>query len=331
MEDGQSPSAETGTLPSPGTRPPAVMRRDISIMTQDAIALAGTLFTRHPDRAGAHAPDTAAPAVLVSAAAAVERRFYRSFAEHLVEHGARMVLTYDYRGIGVSARSKQARSFRMKQWGTLDFPAALAALEAEAGPGPIVTVGHSFGGIALGLSGASNRIERAVMVASLNGWYRRTAEPLSVLLRMNLAGVPLARLTGHIPRAIGFGTELAGPIFVDWARWCRHRDFLFADPSVPEAKRFADVRLPLLSIGLDDDPWGTPAAVGALLQRFGNAELSHLFLSAKQAGRRVGHTGFFRREMRETLWPVAVDFVMGGILPANAQSGASSGGLPDAA
>ena len=308
---------------NPSVPIPPVLRREVVIDTADGVALPATIFTHNPSRADALTIDATAPAVLVSAAAAVERRFYRSFAEHLIERGARMVLTYDYRGIGAAARSKQARSFHMKQWGTLDFPAALRALETEAGPGPIVAIGHSFGGIALGLSGASQRITRAVMVASLNGWYRRTAEPLSVFLRMNLAGVPLARFTGYIPRAIGFGTELAGPIFVDWARWCRHRDFLFSDPDVPESARFADVRLPLLSIGLDDDPWGTPAAVGALLQRFENAELAHMFLTAKQAGRRIGHTGFFRREMRDTLWPPAVRFVLDGVLPANALSNAA--------
>ena len=314
---------DTPTAQRPAGQSPAVLRRDIDITTQDGVVLPGTLFTCHPNRAGAPASDPQRPAVLVSAAVAVERRFYRSFAEHLIECGARMVLTYDYRGIGPSARSTQARSFRMKQWGTLDFPAALALLEAEAGSGPVVAVGHSFGGIALGLSGVSHNIARAVMVASLNGWYRRTAEPLSVFLRMNLVGVPLARLTGHIPRAIGFGTELAGPIFVDWARWCRHRDYLFSDPTVPESKRFADVRLPLLSIGLDDDPWGTPAAVGALLERFENAELAEIFMTAKQAGRGVGHTGFFRREMRDTLWPAAVPFLLDGILPQNALSKAA--------
>ena len=45
------------------------------------------------------------------------------------------------------------------------------------------------------------------------------------------------------------------------ARWCRRRDFFFGDPAVPEAARFADVRLPLLSVGIEDDQWGTPAAV----------------------------------------------------------------------
>ena len=281
--------------------------RDLTLTTADGVTLPATLFRAEPAGAG--------PAVLISAAAAVERRFYRGFAQHLVDQGARAVLTYDYRGIGASARDRGAGAYRMQHWGTQDFPAALAALEAAAGSGPVVGIGHSFGGLAI-----SARFDRYVMIASLNGWYGRTREPLSVFARMNLLGVPMSRLTGRIPGSIGFGTALAGPGFRDWARWCRRRDFFFGDPAVPEAARFADVRLPLLSVGIEDDPWGTPAAVGALLQRFENAELSEIWLSPRDAGGPIGHNGFFRRDMQTSLWPVVTDYLLTGVEPVRPPS-----------
>ena len=83
--------------------------------------------------AGRPRPAGDGPAVLISAAAAVERRFYRGFAQHLVDQGARAVLTYDYRGIGASAHDRGADAYRMQHWGTQDFPAALAALEGLPG------------------------------------------------------------------------------------------------------------------------------------------------------------------------------------------------------
>ncbi|MFY0735714.1 alpha/beta fold hydrolase [Aurantimonas sp. NFXS3] len=289
-----------------------VAGRDLTLTTADGVTLPATLFRAEPAGDG--------PAVLISAAAAVERRFYRGFAQHLVDQGARAVLTYDYRGIGASAHDRGAAAYRMQHWGTQDFPAALAALEAAAGEGPVVGIGHSFGGLAIGLSGLSARFDRYVMVASLNGWYGRTREPLSVFARMNLLGVPMSRLTGRIPGSIGFGTALAGPVFRDWARWCRRRDFFFGDPAVPEAARFADVRLPLLSVGIEDDPWGTPAAVGALLQRFENAELSEIWLSPRDAGGPIGHNGFFRRDMQASLWPVVTDYLLAGVEPVRPPS-----------
>ncbi|TFF19839.1 alpha/beta fold hydrolase [Jiella endophytica] len=283
-----------------------VSQREVSIETADGVMLPATLFTGEGRK----------PAVLISEAAAVERRFYRAFAIHLVEQGASAVLTYDYRGVGAAAKGPKAGEFRMKHWGVHDLPAALATLEAEVGDGPIVGVGHSFGGVALGLSGVSERFERYCMVASLNGYFRNTAEPLTVYARMAIAGVPTTWLLGHIPAAAGLGTALAGPIFRDWTRWCRNRDFLFEDASVPESQRFADVRLPLLSIGIGDDRWGTPKAVAELLKHFSNAEIDEVWLRPEDAGDEIGHMGFFRREMRGPLWPVATDFLLDGRRPS---------------
>jgi len=285
-----------------------VTAREVSIETEDGVVLPATLFSG----------EGRGPAVLVSAAAAVERRFYRAFANHLVEQGARAVLTYDYRGVGAAAKARAARRYRMKDWGVLDLPAALAALESAAGPGPLVGIGHSFGGVALGLCGAAERFERYGLVASLNGYYGRTAEPFSVFARMNLAGVPATRLLGYIPASVGLGTALAGPIFRDWARWCRTPDFFFSDPGVPESERFAGVDLPLLSIGLTDDRWGTRRAVSALLDRFSQADVEEVWLGPEEAGGDVGHMGFFRREMRGTLWPVATRFLLAGERPSTA-------------
>ena len=84
---------------------------------------------------------------------------------------------------------------------------------------------------------------------------------------------------------------------------------------MPEAARFADVRLPLLSVGIEDDPWGTPAAVGALLQRFENAELSEIWLSPRDAGGPIGHNGFFRRDMQASLWVAVTDYLLAGVEP----------------
>ena len=283
-----------------------VSRRELAVETGDGVALPATLFQGQGP----------GPAVLVSAAAAVERRFYRAFATHLVEQGARAALTYDYRGVGDAARTSAARTFRMKDWGVLDLPAALARLETEAGDGPVVGIGHSFGGIALGLSDVAARFERYCLVATMNGYFRRTAEPLSIFARMNLAGVPATRLFGHVPASVGLGTALAGPIFRDWARWCRKPDFLFSDPEVPEAERFSNVGIPLLSIAMTDDRWGTPEAVAAILKRFSSAEIAEVWLSPEEAGRPIGHMGYFRREVRTTSWPIATRFLLENETPA---------------
>lgn len=280
----------------------------VSIETADGAVLSGTLF----EGSGS------GPVILVSSAAAVERRFYTPFARHLLESGASRVLTYDYRGVGGSAAAAD-RSSRMKEWGTLDMPGAAAFLQAQAPGTPLVGVGHSFGGLAIGLSGISSAFARYAMVASLNGYFVRTAEPLSVFTRMNVVGVPITYLLGRLPGRVGLGTTLPGPIFRDWARWCRKPNFFFGDPAVPEAARFADVRLPLLSVSVADDRWGTPRAISALLKHFPAADLSELVVEPKD-GRAIGHTGYFRREQAPH-WQVLADFLLKGRMPASATAG----------
>ncbi|WP_185982794.1 alpha/beta hydrolase family protein [Aureimonas mangrovi] len=284
--------------------------RNIAIPTRDGLTLVGTLYEGSGD----------GPAILISSAAAVERRFYRAFAENLVEAGASAVLTYDYRGVG-SSKARCRKALHMKDWGVHDMPAAVCALKKLAPNKPLVGIGHSFGGVALGLCGVSDAFERYVMVASLNGYYGRTREPLKVYARMNLLGVPMALLLGKLPKAAGLGTALPGTIFRDWAKWCRHPEFLFADPKVPEARRFSDVRIPVYSVGISDDNWGTPKAVTALLDQFSNAPVEEIWISPKDAGcEQIGHNGFFRSSVCQGLWPKVSDLLLGRNLPAVRQA-----------
>lgn len=275
--------------------------RNVAIPTKDGLTLVGTFFEGNGT----------GPAILISSAAAVERRFYTAFAEGLIERGASAVLTYDYRGVG-SSKARCRRALHMKDWGVHDLPAALCALKKLAPGKKVVGIGHSFGGVALGLSGVSDQFERYVMVASLNGYWGRTREPLKVYAQMNLLGVPMAMLLGKLPRAAGLGTELPGTIFRDWAKWCRHPEFFFADPSVPETDRFEDVRIPVLAIGISDDKWGTPKAVSALLSHFPNADVEQVWLSPEDGnGEPIGHTGFFRRRFADSLWPKLTETLFG--------------------
>jgi predicted alpha/beta hydrolase len=288
----------------------------IAFQADDGFPLAGTLF----------AGSGAGPAVLISSAAAVPDGFYRHFANRLLERGASHVLTYDYRGVARSAAPKAWRArLNMKDWGVLDMPAALDELKRVAEGKPIVGIGHSFGGVALGLSNRSAEFERYTTTASLSGYYRNTAQPLAVFAKMNFLGVPLTIPFGHLPRWAGIGEALPGSIFRDWARWCRNPNFLFADPKVPESRYFSSVRTPMLSIGINDDPWGTPRAVDGLLMHYANAPLHELWLSPDQTtGGAVGHMGFFRKHHAETLWPDVIDWLLEGKMPANARLRASS-------
>lgn len=275
----------------------------VSFTADDGFPLAGTLFRG----------SGGGPAVLLSSATAVPQGFYAAFAGALVADGAAAVLTYDYRGVGRSARpASWRRRIAKKEWALHDFPAAAATLR-EAAPGqPLVGVGQSFGGQALGISGVAGQFDRYGMVATMSGYWRglddRMAGP-----RMFTVGVPVSLLFADTPRWLGLGEPIPSSAFRDWARWCRMPDYFFDDRSFPETARYADVTTPILAIGLTDDVWGTRRAVDALLRHYVNAPVERRWLSPADAGgHAIGHLGFFRSRFAQTLWPEFIGWLLRG-------------------
>ncbi|EKF59628.1 hypothetical protein QWE_10407 [Agrobacterium albertimagni AOL15] len=274
---------------------------EIQFETTDHFPLHGTLMRGSGD----------GPLALISSAAAVPRGFYARFAEHLVtQHGFRAALIYDYRGVaGSQAPRHWRRPLLMRDWAHFDMPAALHRLELEAPDHRLVGIGQSFGGQVLALGGRSERFYRYLMVATMTGYWGNTKPRFRVFSQMNLVGVPLATLLGRVPGRIGLGQTLPGTIFREWARWGRHPEYFFADPTMDAARRFSEVETPILAIGLTDDPWGTPKAQQALLKYYNRAPKEIRWISPEDAGGSVGHLGFFRSAFRDTLWQPAIDWL----------------------
>lgn len=293
-KQGEQPIRKGETLPA------RMEKRAIHFEADDGFRLGGTLFEGDGD----------GPLVLISSATAVPQGLYAGFAAALVEAGARAALTYDYRGTGASPRPKGWRSrINYKDWAMRDFPAALRALDAVAPGHEMVGLGQSHGGHALGLSGTAPRFLRYAMVATMSG-YHGLLDDRWVWPRMNLVGVPISLLFRDIPRWMGLGEPIPSSCFRDWARWCRMKNYFFDDPDLPETARFAQVRLPILAIGLTDDPWATPRAMTHFVDRHVNARTEQRWIAPSEAGRAVGHLGFFRSRFSETLWPQLVRWLI---------------------
>ncbi|WP_379071500.1 alpha/beta fold hydrolase [Mesorhizobium sp. UC22_110] len=280
-----------------------VHRRDIRFDADDGFPLTGTLFEG----------DGQQPLVLISSATAVPRGFYAAFATAAVKAGARGVLIYDYRGTGDSMPSKGwSKRIGMADWGLRDMPAAAKALDAVAPGHPMVGVGQSYGGQALGLSGISNRFTRYGMIAVMSGYHRglddKWAGP-----RMFLLGVPLSYLFSNMPKWMRLGEPIPATVFRDWARWCSMPDYFFDDPGLRETKRFAEVRTPILSLRMSDDPWGTERAVVSLMKHYDHAPIERRWISPEDAGGPIGHLGFFRSRFATTLWPPFLSWLLNGV------------------
>ncbi len=287
--------------------PPEVSACTVTIPAGDGYLLGATLHTPHEK--------AAVGLVLISAATGVPGRFYASFASALAERGL-AALTYDYRGIGAS-RPRNLRGFgaRMRDWIDLDTESVIRWARA-AHPGlPLLAVGHSLGGHAVGLCDGSRHLAGAALVSSAVAWIgyvQGASERLRVRTLLQALGPALILAVGYAPkRWIGMAEDLPGPAFREWAYWIRQRRYFFDDPTMDAAARFARVQAPLLLIGADDDPWTPATSIDQLGSYFTGTsyERWQIAPSTTTSGR-VGHAGFFRKEHRDTLWPRLTDWLL---------------------
>lgn len=280
-----------------------IVIQDTTIAARDGFALAATVFT-----------PTASPrrVALINSAAAVPRKIYRGFASHLAEQGF-AVVTYDYRGIGGS-RPKSLRGFdaRMRDWAALDVAGVIDHMRMVWPKLPLVVVGHSFGGQAVGLAPNNGEISRALFVAAQAGYWRlfRSPEKYRVYAMLRLIGNPLARTLGYVPGRLGIGEDLPRDVFLEWTGWVMRERYFFDDTTLDALENFPRYRGSLRAICLTDDPWATPAAVDLLCAGFTGTEPERADIRPGDAGaEKIGHFGFFRPEHRDTLWRDAAEWL----------------------
>jgi predicted alpha/beta hydrolase len=89
--------------------------------------------------------------------------------------------------------------------------------------------------------------------------------------------------------------------------------FLFDDATLAERANFANYRAPIRFAQIEDDVWGTPAAVEEMAKHF-RTSVDHSTWRIRLSdvgGARIGHHGFFRDQFRDTLWPQALAWLDG--------------------
>ena len=260
------------------------------------------------------APDARA-VVLLHPATAVTQRYYEAFAHYL--HGLGLhVLTYDYRGTGRSRPADLRQcTVTMAEW-MEDDNAAVTRWAAARWPGlPLLAVGHSVGGHAIALSSATGLLTAGVLVASHAGvtsTIRGAVERARVWCVMRLLAPVLCNLLGYMPgRRIGLGEDLPRTVMLQWSRWTTLPAYFLDDPAMDASQRMARVRVPLLVLGFDDDPWANPRAIGILVQPLVNARVERRQIAPRDAGLpAIGHMGFFRRQGAQALWPQVADWLL---------------------
>jgi predicted alpha/beta hydrolase len=268
---------------------------EVTLTAADGYALGATLY------------GSGSRAVLVMSATGVPQSYYAKFAGYLAERGF-SVLTFDYRGIGRSLAGKVSQVVaRMRDWALLDAAAAFRSLPQS----PVLIVGHSFGGQALGLLPEPERIAAALVVGSQSGYWRHWP-PLGQawMWPVSHVGMPaVTKLLGYFPGSrLGFGEDLPPGVAIEWASWCRNPRYLVGALGVDAA--YARLRAPLRAYAISDDWFAPLRAVDALGALYPNSQWETRKVTPRELGvKSIGHFGFFRERFRDSLWRETADWL----------------------
>jgi len=269
----------------------------VEIKALDGVSLTGYVF-EHPEPKAA---------VLICSATAVRQRFYFSFARWLCAQGFNC-LTVDYRGIGESLNAKTAKQSeaRKQDWGQLDMPGALTYLDQCFPDLGKHLVGHSAGGVLVGLMPNYGLLRSVVGIACTTGYLHQIAMPYRVVVGILLhVYFPAAiKIFGYLPaKRLGWGEDLPAGVAWQWANWCTNPGYVKNSFGKEITHHFYDqLAMPILILNATDDPIATEPNVRDLLELFPNARAQSKWLHPQEYGLLViGHMGFFRPQNR-ALW-----------------------------
>ncbi len=261
-------------------------------------------------RIAATAHDTAgAPraVVVIGGAMGVSQDYYAPLARWLA--GQRIaVLSFDYRGVGRSRRRPlQRETADVLTWAREDCAAALAAAEARWPGVPLHWLGHSLGAQIVGLVPGHERLAGVLSVAAGSGYWRLNAPRVRLTVWwLWWVVVPLTlKLCGYFPgkrlRKVG---DLPAGVMAQWRRWCLHPDYVGGESDSVRAE-LARVRLPLTVLSMSDDELMTWEGTRSLFGLYRSAPIDYHRVAPSDHGlQRIGHFGFFRDKMRDSLWPI---------------------------
>jgi predicted alpha/beta hydrolase len=156
------------------------------------------------------------------------------------------------------------------------------------------------------------RLHGMLSVAAGSGYWQHNASPLRYyVLAMWYLIMPLGiRVAGYFPgarmRVVG---DLPRGVAEQWRKWCLHAEYLGAEGALLK-EELSRVSTPICALSMQDDEMMTLAGTRALFALYPNAELELRRVRPSDYGvPAIGHFGFFRTKMRESVWPIATDWI----------------------
>ncbi len=245
--------------------------------------------------------------IIVSSAAGVLQKYYKHFALYASDNKDFDVVIFDYTGIGKSIQDTISDSkSSMSEWGSNDLAAVIGWADKKYDK--ICLLGHSVAGQIFPKAGNHNRIFAAYFVAAQTSYHGhwKGLNRIKVWLLWYLV-LPFTVFTFDFLPGWVFGSKVAFPAEAawEWRKWAINSGgVLQGDRRVEE--QFSSVKIPLHFVTIGDDQLMAPsAATQALMRYYKNAKTTFQYIEPSNLSlKRIGHFGFFRKEMAKNLWPM---------------------------
>ncbi len=258
--------------------------------------------------------------IIINPATGVLARYYHRYARFLTQHGFD-VLTYDYRGIGLSRPARlKGCGYLWRDWGEKDFEAALGFMRQQGSDTPLIVIGHSIGGFLPGLAESAPHIDRMLTMGAQYAWWGDYArdQRLGLLLKWHVAMPIATALCGYFPgRRLGWLEDLPAGVAQEWS--FRRPQFERNHPYPQRARvlaRMAAIRAPILAVAMSDDELGTARAIRRTLAYYTNAPRTAVLLHPHDYGReQIGHFNLFHDSHKNGFWSEALAWLKDGENP----------------
>lgn len=248
--------------------------------------------------------------LLINSATGVKQQVYFSFAQYFSEKGF-TVLTYDYRGIGLS-KPENMKGFNasMRTWGSLDYKALTDYIQLNFNDFQKYGLGHSVGALILGMNEDSKIFDKFIFVGTQNAFvgHLKFRTKIEAYLGFGVAQPLITILLGYFPAHwFGLGESLPKNCAYDWRTLILNRKSTngLLDKTHDYSKTLTQK---VFVIRAEDDVWLTEKGVKSLLNdTYPNMKPKYRLVRTSESEKKeIGHVNFFRSYNRK-LWNIILN------------------------
>ncbi|WP_271783831.1 alpha/beta fold hydrolase [Aquimarina algiphila] len=270
----------------------------LKISTKDGYKLAAILREPNEKRKGV---------IQIHGGIGLPQELYSNFAIYLTQNGYATV-TFDYRGIGKS-KPTNLKGFDADiiDWAELDMTGVFDWIIKKYPNDKKIVIAHSIGGALAGLMENNSKIDQLFLIASSTAYWKDMSKPYRWIMPPVWSFfIPVHTfIFGYVKsKKFKLGEDIPKGVALKWWKWSKTKNY-FEDDLKKSAKllRYDQIKIPLTSIQISDDPIANNLTSNKLLAYYKKAKIKVCEITPKELGvTKIGHVGFFSRKFKNTLW-----------------------------